>query len=196
MKMLKFKIDPTENFSPKEKVRLEEARVKLEICVNHPRFKQLFFQADFSGETSHWKNKRRVDIWNHFMSGAETLQPEIDNEADITQDIFNPSFRTRNTVGYTYKTVITQWINRKFFWAWKLVKIASNILHEWGHKLGFDHDFKRTARRPFSICYQLNRILEQVWSEVIDETLPTIPTPKPKKKRAPLWRRIVFFWRY
>ena len=185
--MLKFKIKASENFTAKEKSRLEEARVKLEICVNHPSFKKRFFQADFSGETSQWKDRRRMDIWNHFVSGAETLSPGVDHEADITQDIFNPNFWTRNVVGYTYPNTATQWINRRMFKFWKLSRVASNILHEWGHKLGFDHDHKATKRRPFSICYQLNDILETVWSELFDERMPTLPK---KRRRRFNWR----FW--
>ena len=150
-------------------------------------------RSDFSGETSEWKNKSNKEIYDHFMSGAETLRPEKDNEADIDIDIFNPSFASRNTVGYTYKTVLKQWINRKFFWAMSIIGVEGNITHEWGHKLGFDHDYKATKRRPQSICYQLNKIIKYCHLRLIDKKDVVQAV---KKTYVPLWRRIFQFWRY
>lgn len=190
--MLKFKIDHR-SFTPKESLRLEEARTILETICNSDLFKEKFLSADFHGETSKWKNKSNLEIYNHFMSGAEVLQPEIDSEADIDLTIFNPK-PWSGTVGYTYKNTIRQWINRKFFWSLKIFQVAGNIVHEWGHKLGFGHDYKRTKRRPFSICYQLNRIIKECYYEMGFANGQTLPTSN--KRRVPKWKRILFFWRY
>jgi len=189
--MLKFKIDH-QQFTPKELVRLEEARVNLELICNSEMFRQEFLRADFSGETSNWKHKTNQEIFEHFMSGAETLQPEIDNEADIDLTIFNPK-PFSNVVGYTYGNTIRQWINRKFFWSMSIIGVEGNICHEWGHKLGFDHDFNETKRRHFSICYQLNKIIKYCHLKLIDgnDTIEAV-----KKTYVPKWKRIVFFWRY
>lgn len=188
--MLKFKIDHRQ-FTPKESTRLEEARGICETICNSELFKEKFLAADFHGETSQWKHNTNEQIFDHFMAGAEVLQPEIDSEADIDLTIFNPK-PWSSVVGYTYSNTARQWINRKFFWSLKLYQVAGNIVHEWGHKLGFGHDYKRTARRPFSICYQLNRIIKECFFELGFATAPTIPT----KRRVPKWKRILFFWRY
>ena len=188
--MLTFKIDH-KNFTPKEIKRLEEARVNLETICNSELFRDKFLAADFHGETSIWKYKTNKEIYIHFMSGAEVLQPELDGEADIDLTIFNPKPWT-TTVGYTYANTIKQWINRKFFWALKIWGVMGNIVHEWGHKLGFGHDYKRTARRPFSICYQLNRIIKECYYELGFATAQPIPV----KHYFPKWKKILFFWRY
>lgn len=189
--MLKFKID-SRNFTKRELKRLEDARTKLEVICNSELFRQEFLRADFSGETSKWKHKTNEEIYNHFMSGAEDLQPEVDHEADIDLTIFNPK-PWSGTVGYTYRNTIRQWINRKFFWSLRIWGVMGNIAHEWGHKLGFGHDYKRTKRRPFSVCYQLNAIIKYCYSVMYEGNEPPVAAVK---AYVPKWKRILFFWRY
>lgn len=167
--MLKFNIKLLSNFTQKENLKLKKCKRLLVLVCNDSRFKDEILDADFSGETSHFKNCSNLEIYLHIMSGKETLLPEIDNEADISLKYFTPNVFNNSTVGYTYVTVLTQWINRNYLRFQSFVKVASNILHEWGHKLGFDHDFKPTRRRKFSICYQLNRIFEKLATDYIDQ---------------------------
>jgi len=87
--MLKFKIDHR-NFTPKESLRLEDAREMLETICNSELFKEKFLAADFHGETSIWKHSPNEVIYKHFMSGAETLRPFENQTADIDLTIFNP----------------------------------------------------------------------------------------------------------
>lgn len=189
--MLTFEIK-TRNFTKKEIARLDEAKALLQMIVNHQLFKQELLRADFSGETSDWKNKTNQEIYDHFMNGAETLQPESNGQADIDLTIFNPKPWT-STVGYTYRNTVRQWINRKFFWSLKIWGVMGNIVHEWGHKLGFQHDYKRTKRRPFSICYQLNAIIKYCYFVLVEGQEPPVAAVR---TYVPKWKRVLFFWRY
>lgn len=189
--MLKFKIDHL-GFTLKESEKLERCRINLELICNSELFRQEFLKADFSGETSDWKNKTNQEIFEHFMSGEETLQPGKDCEANIDLTIFNPK-PFQNVIGYTYPDTMRQWINRKSFNFLSDSQVQGNIVHEWGHKLGFDHDYKVTKRRPFSICYQLNKIVEYCHAVLIDGQERPVAAVK---AFVPRWKRIVLFWRY
>lgn len=189
--MLKFTIK-SRNFTPKELIRLSEAKEILETIVNSDLFRQEVLRADFSGEISEFQFKTNQEIYDKIMSGAEVLQPEIDNEADIDLTIFNPK-PFQKVVGYTYGNTIRQWINRKFFWSLKVYQVAGNILHEWVHKLGFDHDYQRTKRRPFSVPYQMNAIVKYCYYVLILKEEPPVAAVK---TYVPLWKRILLFWRY
>lgn len=191
--MLKFKIETTANFTPKELEKIKRCGKNLDIICNSLLFKAEFLKADFSGERSEFQHKSNQEIYEHFMNGAEVLSPEKDGEADIDQDIFNPRFYNKSTVGYTYPDKARQWINRRFFWTWTDKAVQGNIGHEWGHKLGFDHDFYATAERPFSICYQLNKIIEFCHDVLIEYKEPDQTRVKIS---VPLWKRIILFWRY
>ena len=176
----------------KELKRLELSRVYLEIICNSELFRQEFLRSDFSGETSDWKHKTNQEIYDHFMSGRETLDTTWDNEADIDQGIFNPKPWTR-VVGRTWKNRTLQEINRKFFWSLPIWGVMGNILHEWGHKLGFSHDYKRTKLRPFSVCYQLNKIVKYCYFVLIENKRPYVAAVK---TYVPFWKRFFLFWRY
>ena len=41
-------------------------------------------------------------------------------------------------------------------------KVASHWFHEYSHVLGFHHDYEETERRPNSVPYGLNQIVEKV----------------------------------
>lgn len=189
--MLKFTII-YRNFRDNEINKLLKAKEGAEIICNSELFKREFLKADFSGETSPWREKTNQEIYDHFMSGAETLNPELDGEADIDLTIYNPA-PWSGVVGYTYMDTVRQWINRKFFWSLPIWGVIGNIVHEWGHKLGFTHDYDRTKRRPFSVCYQLNKIIKYCYYVLILEQDP----PKARVRAyVPKWKRILFFWRY
>ena len=190
--MLKFKIDPTSGFTKRELVKLEKSRVVLELIFNSELFRKKMLLADFSGETSKWRFSSNHQILDHVMKGAETLQPEINHQADIQQGIFNPNYWSKNVVGRTWKSRIIQEINRKLFWTYPVYKVAGNIAHEWFHKLGFGHDSKRTKRRPFSVCYQVNKIIKECYFELL---LSEIPEPEKRTKRRPFWHKVIFFWK-
>ena len=54
------------------------------------------------------------------------------------------------------------WTNDKFFTTNSLGKVAGNIVHEWTHKLGFEHDFNSTARRNYSVPYAVGNIIQEL----------------------------------
>jgi hypothetical protein len=65
--------------------------------------------------------------------------------------------------GYTYPTDPTIYLNRAYRTAqavadgdWGMCAEVSNETHESTHKMGFDHDFDSTERRPYSVPYTAN----------------------------------------
>ena len=57
-------------------------------------------------------------------------------------------------------SVITS--NRRFFDNFTPAEIAGNLAHEWMHKIGFDHDFNSTSRRPYSVPYAVGDLVESL----------------------------------
>lgn len=65
-------------------------------------------------------------------------------------------YANNGTVGYRQPPDSTIYVNRKFHNAYSVCSEASGNGHEMLHVLGFDHDYKRTARRPYSVPYSWN----------------------------------------
>lgn len=68
-------------------------------------------------------------------------------------------YANNSTVGYRQPPEDTIYINRKFHNSYGNCAEASGNGHEALHVLGFGHDFKRTARRPYSIPYSWNAMM-------------------------------------
>ena len=131
--------------------------------LNSKVFQDKVMAMNKSGETSKFKNHFNASIYKMIMDGAETLDPVIDHELDIYIDDY---FSWKPVIGYTYKSTKTIFVNTRYFDKRSTKLVGSNILHEYGHKLGFEHDFNRTARRPYSICYQLSKIYKQCHDQI------------------------------
>ena len=149
------------------KTKAIKVAAEMEIIINLQLFKDNFIsileRSDYrNGELSGWKNKTSLEIYDHFMSGAETLTPQKDGVMNIEVDDY---YTFKSVFGYTMEHIPTIFTNTKYFDVNTTKEIGSNFCHEWGHKIGFDHDFKSTYRRNFSLCYLLNLIYEKTYNQ-------------------------------
>jgi len=164
--MFKVNIVQADSFTPTQAQKLEAARLLWEKVWNSDEFKTrvLNFQYTYTTGSLWWKksytavgfrwnnDKTNQQIFDHLMSGAELLSPSPDNEADLSITLYTAS---SSTVGYTYPGTMMQWINSKFFNSFTAADVAGNLSHEYCHKLGYDHEYKATALRPYTVPYAI-----------------------------------------
>lgn len=62
-------------------------------------------------------------------------------------------YANNSTVGYTYPKSDTIWMNKKFHDNYSVASSSANLGHEIAHKLGYTHDFNRTAIRQYQFPY-------------------------------------------
>lgn len=157
-----------------DRLNTEERRVKASLIVDEMRIvlnsenlkNKILRITEYDGELSKWKGATITAIYSHIMSGAEVLDPEVDYEMDLfVDDYYTPT----NTVGKTYPNDKFIYTNTNFFDTNSTKRIGSNFFHEWGHKLGFAHDYKDTPRRKRSLCYLMNRAYEEAWEDIFGE---------------------------
>ena len=154
------------DFSSSQAAKMDEAIELLIEIVNSERFKQRVLNHTYNGLLTFVDNKglTNAQIYQALMDGSETLNPAIDSEMDIDITLY---YSNNSTVGYTYPNSERIWVNDKFFRTNTLGKVAANVIHEWTHKLGFDHDFNRTSRRNYSVPYGIGTIVRQLIDEKI-----------------------------
>lgn len=154
-----------------EERRVELARFKIEKAINSVEFKSfvlgyswdkitvsgfLWWKKYHSETINHFASTKmsNLQVYDHIMSGAESLTPFKDQVIKIYLRIDRRN--KRGVLGYTYPNSKWQWVYNWFFRSGTVSEIAGNIGHEGpGHKMGFEHDYKYTQRREFSVPYAI-----------------------------------------
>jgi hypothetical protein len=145
---------------------LEKARALLEKVVNSEEFKQKVIHFTYQGEETYVQNGglTNLQIYNKIMAGAEEFpkQTESNHTMDLYTELYTSGWTGRNVIGYTNPSTATIFMNSYFFNYATADGVAGNMIHEWLHKLGFDHDYNSTSRRPYSVPYAVGYIAEEL----------------------------------
>lgn len=150
-------------YSGAERAKLDEATGLLAKVLNSREFRDGVLNATFNGRLGFAGDPRTpAEIYATIRAGKENYTDAADGEVDLNLELKNFSWFQRNVVGYTTESSDTLTINRSFFSAYTPAEVAGNLAHEWLHKLGFEHDFKATARRPDSVPYELGELVERL----------------------------------
>lgn len=149
------------DFSAEKEAKLQDAIERMLIVINSEDFKQKVLNHEYQGVKTFVDNKglSNEEVYQVLLDGAETLNGVVDHEMDLDLTLY---YANNSTVGYTYPNTNRVWTNDKFFTTNSLGKVAGNIVHEWTHKLGFEHDFNSTARRNYSVPYAVGNIIQEL----------------------------------
>jgi hypothetical protein len=71
------------------------------------------------------------------MLGKELLSKDANNQLDLLVTMYRKRFS--KVVGYTYPSSLVVYTNAKFHDNYDECLVASNLAHEWTHKMGYDH---------------------------------------------------------
>lgn len=140
--------------------KMQKAFVLLEHVVNSEEFKQRVLKfKNRNGKVAFASNKGLTNeqIYEVFMEGRETLQPNTPNEMNFYLNLYYS--RWSRVVGYTTPSTNTININSKYFYGYRPNEVAGNLAHEWTHKLGFDHT---SASQWDSAPYAIGNIVEEL----------------------------------
>jgi hypothetical protein len=123
-------------------------------------------------------------IYAKIISGAESLDLSVDYEADIWVQAY---YQNNRVVGYTMPNIKETYLNTKFFGDYDYAEIADNMLHEWLHKIGFDHSSASDhASVPYAIGYMVEELVHLMMSGTkLTPMDPTSPEPKPDTQTTP-----------
>lgn len=141
-----------ENYTPEQSAKLEKAEVIIKKIANSQEYKDKVLKAKFTNT----KGMSNEQIYNHLLGGAEALIPLANYQMDLRVKNYYSAGRV---VGYTTAKSLIVNTNTKFHKNFTPCRVASNLFHEWTHKMGFDHV---SAKEHTSIPYMHNDFIEDL----------------------------------
>jgi hypothetical protein len=153
------------NFTDEEKELYRKSVAKAEAALNSKKFYDEFLKLEFTSN----KGMSNEEIYLALMSGADLFNKDEDNDIDVFVTMYH---KNNKVVGYTNPSTCRTWVNRKFFSQYDEADIACNLIHEYMHKMGFDH---KSAKEKSSVPYAVGYLLERVIREGHEEPTPTLP---------------------
>jgi ssRNA-specific RNase YbeY (16S rRNA maturation enzyme) len=140
-----------DNYNPQQLEKLKKAEKIIEKIFNSDDYKQEILKRTFTNT----KGLTNLEIYEKLFAGAEALQPAVNYQMDLRVVMYYQRFT--NVVGYTTPKSLIVNTNSKFHDNYDECKVASNLTHEWTHKMGFDHT---SAGDSKSVPYSHNDIVE------------------------------------
>jgi len=125
-------------------------------------FREEILNHEFQGERSFHMNRglSNLEIYHLILSGMENLYPYDNNSMDVEIELY--SDYESNVLGFTRPDTHRIWMNRKYFNQHSHGELASNLVHEWLHKLGFEHEKEKSAQRRYSVPYAIGYIIKEL----------------------------------
>ena len=201
---LVIKVNKQDGFSDEQFEKYLSAIELTQKVINAKRFEEKLMKLKLTN-TNGLTNK---EIFSKMRSGAEDLDPVVDNEVDVFITMY---YKNNSTVGYTFPSVKDTWVNSKFFNSYEPADIGCNLIHEWLHKLGFNH---ASAKEHTSVPYAVGYLVEECIREMIkdphlydDEITSPVssskplpaplpePVPEPEQVKKKVCKRLWYtFW--
>jgi hypothetical protein len=149
------------NFESNRVAKMEEAIEIIKLVIATEEFKNKILNHTYNGAKTFVDNRgySNAQIYKILLDGAEKLQPSKNNTMDAEVELYTAS---TNVVGYTYPSSKRIWVNTKYFDQYTAAGVAHNLMHEWMHKLGFEHSSSWNAARDYSVPYAVGDIMGEV----------------------------------
>lgn len=138
--------------------------VKAVIATEEFRDQVLNYTYNGAKQFADNKGLTNAQIYQSILDAAETLQPAKNNRMDIEVELY---YENSTVVGHTSSSSKRIFVNTKYFDQYAANSVASNMMHEWLHKLGYHHDAAATAQRPYSVPYAVGKILRVIGAKFL-----------------------------
>ncbi len=142
-------------FTPEENEKHEVACALVEVMANTEEFYTRWMNSDLK----RLNGMAKWQAYDLFMSGKEKLSKDVDHEIDVDVEVYSAN---TNVIGWTLPTVIWTKLNRKYFDQFNYAQVGMNLVHEWVHKLGFDHlSATDYGSLPYCIGYLMRDMINE-----------------------------------
>ena len=159
--VLNYVFKELSGFNQEQDIKIREVLKRVKLVINSEEFKQRVLNHEFQGTKTFVDNAglTNEEIYQKIMDGEEMLIPGVNHTMDLSLTMY---YTNNSTVGYTYADTTMVWMNSKFFNSYTYGEAGGNVVHEWTHKLGFEHSYYNDYARPYSVPYAIGTIIEDL----------------------------------
>ncbi|MFL5785322.1 MAG: hypothetical protein ACJ76H_11965 [Bacteriovoracaceae bacterium] len=150
------------NFNEEQEEKVRKAIAIIKKVITSEEFRERVVNHTWNGKKTYVDNKglSNQEIYDLIFKGAEIIgDTTANNTLNVELELYTS---TTTTIGYTYPSTTRIWMNTKYFNKYTPVKVSDNLMHEWMHKLGFDHAMKWSEERDHTVPYAIGYIIEDL----------------------------------
>ncbi len=150
-----------DNGSSTQRDKIDRAEQKVREIVRSEAFKDRVINFTYNGAKRFVDNGglTNTQIYYKILNGAERLLPAQDNEMDLKIKTY---YQASSTVGFTSSSSMYINMNTKFLNSYTVPETSKTMMHEWLHKLGFNHAVYYSTGRDYSVPYGVGRIVMEL----------------------------------
>lgn len=151
----------TYNMTRAQEAKVSEAERKIKAVLASEAFRSAILNHTFNGKKQFNNNKglTNAQIYQKILEGSEIKYTSKNNQMDMGIKLY---YEDSTTVGYTNKSITFINCNTKFFNKYTASQVAHNMMHEWMHKIGFEHDVNYSKSRDYSVPYAIGTIINKL----------------------------------
>lgn len=150
-------------FTSRQEKKVKSASRLIRKIVRSEEFRKAVLNHTWNGKKTFADNDglTNEEIYKKILEGAEK-QTDLgaNNTMDLEMELYTDNDSI--TIGYTYPSIVRIYINRKYFNKFLPYQVADNMMHEWLHKIGFNHAVKNTPERQYSVPYAVGYIVKKI----------------------------------
>lgn len=150
------------NFDSTQEEKIHKAVKLIKKVISSKEFRERVINYEYQGKRQFHDNGGLTNeqVYEVILAGAEQMgNTARNNIMDVELELYNQS---TNTIGYTYPNTVRIWMNRKYFDRYTPINVADNLMHEWMHKLGFEHSTVWSESRDHSVPYAIGYLVEEL----------------------------------
>lgn len=157
------------NFSEAQKEKVISAADLIKKVVASDEFRDAILNYEFDGKKQFVQNRgfSNEKIYQLILEASEKqLKKGKNNVMDLELQLYRED---TTTIGYTYPNVVRIYMNTKYFDRFDSVQVSDNMMHEWLHKIGFDHDVQYSPSRDHSVPYAIGYLVKRLAKKYLAE---------------------------
>ncbi|MDY0905209.1 hypothetical protein [Pedobacter sp. CFBP9032] len=176
--MTSIKLQQVSNYLDSRLNKLTKVIAFMEEVINSEKFKEQILGFQHNGENTFFYRK---NIWgnyiDHVYKNSEVYEMVImakeeygnvqNNVIDLYLELINGS--DGSVIGFGRPEEKEVYTYSKMFDIMTIPELVNHYVHEWTHKIGFDHSYSRNAKRNYSVPYAVGNIAESVADGILNQ---------------------------